>query len=462
MFRTLDSTATEMDLVRSPARLGLFARRIGLVLRLVIGSACATLLLFLAAHLTTVGEESQSRFEIALAAALFVGLMLMLVPGKNASRFRSQLTALGIGCLLAFGMLEVYVRQFDPFPILLRAGRIDLPANTEREFSSDNIPGLDPVIKVSYNSLGFRGPERPQPWAEYLTILCVGGSTTQCLYLSDGTSWPDRLGANLVEHFDRVWVNNAGIDGHSTFGHLELFEQYIAALHPKVILAYVALNDVDRNDLNQYDESTFRNRSRADDSNSRWIQRVLLRNSDAFALMDNLRLHLLAMRKGLTHGQFTSHQHFASQFQKLSLTSEARHSWLAQRSPDCLSGYRKRLERLLKRCADEQILCVLITQPTLYGEGIDDVTGMDLESVKVGDVDGWTQWQLLKQYNQVTLEVASQMNVPAIDVARQMPKSSKYFYDLTHCNIDGAAKVSELVQYDLVGILKQRFPTYFR
>ena len=462
MIRTIDSSYTKMDLVRSPKRLGLLARRTGLALRLVIGSACAGLLMFLAAHLATVGKESKSRFEIALAAALFVCLMLMLVPGKKASRFRSQLTALGIGCLLAFGMLEVYVRLFHPFPILLRAGRIDLPANTEREFSSGNIPGLDPVIKVSYNSLGFRGPERPQPWAEYLTILCVGGSTTQCLYLSDGTSWPDRLGANLTEHFDRVWVNNAGIDGHSTFGHLELFEQYIAALHPKVILAYVALNDVDRNDLNQYDASTLRSRSRADDSSARWIQRVLLRNSDAFALMDNLRLHLLAKRKGLTHGEFIIHQHFASQPQQLLLTSEARQSWLVQRSPDSLSGYRKRLERLKKRCADEQILCVLITQPTLYGEGIDDLTGVNLETVKVGGVDGWTQWQLLKQYNQVTLDVASHMNVPAIDVARQMPKSSKYFYDLTHCNIDGASKVAEFVQYDLVGILKQRFPTHVR
>ena len=129
---------------------------------------------------------------------------------------------------------------------------------------------------------------------------------------------------------------------------------------------------------------------------------------------------------------------------------------------DCLSGYRKRLERLLKRCADEQILCVLITQPTLYGEGIDDLTGVNLETVKVGEVDGWTQWQLLKLYNEVTLDVASHMNVPAIDVARQMPKSSKYFYDLTHCNIDGASQVATIIQLELMEILKQRFPTNVR
>ena len=198
MFRTIDSNSTKMDLVRRPSRLGLLARRTGLALRIFIGSVCAAPLMFLAVHLASVGNESKSRFEIALAAALFVCTMLMLLPGKKASRFRSQLTALGISWLLAFGMLEVYVRLFDPFPILLRAGRIDLPANTEREFSSDNIPGLDPVIKVSCNSLGFRGPERPQPRAEYLTVLCVGGSATQCLYLSDGTSWPDRLGANCA------------------------------------------------------------------------------------------------------------------------------------------------------------------------------------------------------------------------------------------------------------------------
>ena len=385
-----------------------------------------------------------------------------LVPGKKASRIRTKLIAFGIGCVLAFGILEVYLRLFDPFPILLRAWRIDLPANSKHEFSSGGMPGLDPVINVSYNSLGFRGPERPHPWAEYLTILCVGGSTTQCLYLSDGTTWPDRLRAKLDEHFDRVWVNNAGIDGHSTFGHLELLEQYVAALRPKVILAYVALNDVDRDDLNQYDLSTLRSRSRGDDSSGRRIQRVLLRSSDAFALMDNLRLHLVAKRKGLTHGEIIGHQLSGSQQQQIPLSSKTRETWLEQRSPDCLIGYRKRLELLLKRCSDKQIFCVLITQPTLYGEGIDDVTGTNLEMVKVGDVDGWTQWQLLKQYNEVTLDVAKQMSAPSIDVARKMPKSSKYFYDLTHCNIEGAMQVADIVQLELVAILNQRFPNFSR
>lgn len=444
---------------RNLTRLGHLYKRLGWSLRVAFGAVCLVLPLLVGIRFAK-GMAGFSTIDFGMASCSIVGSVVMILPGTAASRFRTQLTAFGIGCWMALGILETYIRVFDPFPILLRAGRIDLPANSRREFKSGGMPGLDPIIHVESNSLGFRGPEPPTPWTDYLTIVCVGGSTTQCVYLSESTTWPDRLQVELSKSLDRVWINNAGIDGHSTFGHLELLEQYLAAMRPKVLLFYVGLNDVDRNDLNQYDASTLRSRSREDDSLARGIQRILLRTSDAFALIDNLRLHWLAKRKGLTHGETVGHQHFATRPQHLTMTNEARQLWLEQRSPDCLSAYRKRLQRLIQRCVEENITCVLLTQPVLYGEGKDDVTGIDLETVRVGEVDGWTHWQLLKQYNQATLEIAKEFDVARIDVATQMPKSSKYFYDLTHYNLEGAVKIAEIIEGVLAKVLKPRFPSF--
>ena len=210
-------------------------------------------------------------------------------------------------------MLEVFVRVFNPFPILLRAGRIDLPRNVTKEFTTDGQSGLDATVSVSFNSLGFRGPEPPQNWNDSLTLICVGGSTTQCLYLSDGKTWPDLLSKRLSADIENVWVNNAGIDGHSTFGHLELLDQYLSVIRPKVLLFLVGLNDVDRTDLNGFDESTLRSQARDHDTFARSLQRSLLRSSDAFALFDNLRLGWFAKQQGLVHGEPIAHSGLSNQ-----------------------------------------------------------------------------------------------------------------------------------------------------
>jgi hypothetical protein len=112
---------------------------------------------------------------------------------------------------------------------------------------------------------------------------------------------------------------------------------------------------------------------------------------------------------------------------------------------------------IVQRCERAQIECILITQPVLYGVGTDDLTGIDLENVPVGDVDGWTHWRLLQQYNLVTLQVGDERKVAVIDLANLLPKSSKYFYDLTHYNKEGAKAVAELIHRELNYGAKRRF-----
>lgn len=142
------------------------------------------------------------------------------------------------------------------------------------------------------------------------------------------------------------------------------------------------------------------------------------------------------------------------------LSRMARQQWLQTRDPSCLAGYEARLRALVERCRELQIECALATQPVLYGNGVDDITGIDLESIRVGEVDGATQWELLQRYNQVTLKVGQDLIVPVIDVADRLPKSSLYFYDLTHYNIEGAKKVATIMYEDLSPHLATSWPPH--
>ena len=69
--------------------------------------------------------------------------------------------------------------------------------------------------------------EEPRSILPRLTIVTVGGSTTECLELSSDKTWPLVMEPKLKKDFKSVWINNAGLAGHSTYGHLVLMQDYL-------------------------------------------------------------------------------------------------------------------------------------------------------------------------------------------------------------------------------------------
>ena len=133
-------------------------------------------------------------------------------------------------------LLEILLRIYNPFGFMLKANRIILPAN-QKEFISNSInPKLDPIITVTRNQLGFRGPDTSQQFNRDLSIITIGGSTTACSFLSDNKTWSHLLGVYLKNDFNSVWVNNAGFNGHSTFGHQIILDDHVKKLKPKVVV----------------------------------------------------------------------------------------------------------------------------------------------------------------------------------------------------------------------------------
>ncbi len=129
--------------------------------------------------------------------------------------------------------LEIGLRIHNPFPFRVRGDHIILPAHQKYTISHTGAIKLDPVTHVTKNSLGFRGPEPPRDWSERLTILTIGGSTTECLFLSDGKTWTDQLTRRFMAVRPDAWINNAGFEGHSTFGHLVLLREFVRVDAPE-------------------------------------------------------------------------------------------------------------------------------------------------------------------------------------------------------------------------------------
>src|ERR1700722_3077422 len=104
--------------------------------------------------------------------------------GRRKGRLRRRVVY-GIYLLLVtLIMMELVLRIYNPFHFRLKGDRILLPVNQQETIINRINPKLDPVIINTRNSLGFRGPEAPKDWSHELTVVTIGGSTTECHFLS--------------------------------------------------------------------------------------------------------------------------------------------------------------------------------------------------------------------------------------------------------------------------------------
>lgn len=90
---------------------------------------------------------------------------------------------------------------------------------------------------------GFRGLETD---VSDIDIITVGGSTTDQRFLDDSQTYQASLTSLFAKDGTPVSIANAGIDGQTTFGHIENFASWfnlIDGLKPRYILFYVGIND---------------------------------------------------------------------------------------------------------------------------------------------------------------------------------------------------------------------------
>lgn len=367
-------------------------------------------------------------------------------------RPRLLLASMLLSGILSLAAVEGLLRLWRP-PQLAVAGRnIALQKNTvtENNYPYDSAKIASHII-IRKNSLGFRGPEPPLNFSDRLTLIAVGGSTTECVFITEGHTWTDVLSHQLRGSFPALWINNAGIDGHSTVGHTELMKQYVGQLQPDYALFLVGINDMALAAGGKQDGIP------VVDSQGHSAGEVRATLWDRSLIVAWLRY--LRSPKGthtvISTSDWIVQYDIQSDGKRLPLTSaDVAHYRQA------VTAYRQRLETLMKLTRGYAIKPILVTQPAVYGSGIDDVTGVDLARVAVSDFTepgvtrtGADKWLILQLYNQATRETGEALGIPVIDLAREMPKSTAYYYDYVHFTDAGAAKAAEILGKHLLSVL---------
>jgi lysophospholipase L1-like esterase len=345
--------------------------------------------------------------------------------------------------LFSILILELFLHIYNPFEPRIKGNQIQLPVHKKYEIHNDRITKLSPEIIHTRNGLGFRGPELPDDFESKNSIICVGGSTTECYYLSDGQDWPAQLMKALQPQIPNLWINNAGLDGHSTWGHKLLIEQHILELKPKYLLLLSGINDVGREDIGFYDTKQYK----VETSSAQGFKNFILQNSQLLNTIKTIRRGLKAIQKGVGHSDMNIHELSIVENQPAQIDSAV------DAHQQMIEKYKQRLIVLTNLCKQNGITPILITQPMLWGDTIDPETQVYLGNIEITpESNSLMRWKILQAYNEGMKNVASQHNIAVIDLANTLPKSSLYFYDEIHFTPQGSQAIAEILKNQ---ILKQ-------
>lgn len=152
-----------------------------------------------------------------------------------------------LSCFIGIAIVELALRLLTSYDPLALTREANILRNFKHTYDISQAYKND-TLTVNYvrNQYGLRDTcESP---AE-IEILTIGGSTTDQRYVPINSTYQtiiqDRM-KNASNAFG--CVSNAGIDGHSTWGHIYSFDKWfplIPELNPKIILLYVGVNDAD-------------------------------------------------------------------------------------------------------------------------------------------------------------------------------------------------------------------------
>jgi len=356
--------------------------------------------------------------------------------------FKAFLFGLGLALLLC----EIFLRIYNPFPFALQKGKLIIPANIKKTYHNKWISRLDEEIHYSRNSLGFRGPEKPVNDSGLVSLLTVGGSTTACTFLSDSSTWPFLLGEKLFAYNPEIWVNNAGIDGHSSFGHILMLRDHVLPLKPNYVIFLMGINDTESNQSVEFDEMTEKKISTR--SFSSFIK-SLLNFSELGRTAFNFYHVTIAYKKGLFH-QDIDVKKLVDHPLPDSIFIER-----LKKQNEFLDGYKKRTDSIITLCQAAGVKPIFLTQPSLFGDFVDSTTGVEMKDKWINNKDAdnsLLQEKILELYNDVIRSDSARILV--IDLARKMPKNSEYYYDFIHFTNKGAEKVADILASELKGVIQ--------
>ncbi len=370
-------------------------------------------------------------FILILALVVYLGAALVAIRER---RFALRFVLVTYSILLMVTAAESFLRFLAP------ACPENYPHYPVKRVShaSDTMPGISGEISWSVNRLGLRGPEVDIRRVRH-RILAVGGSTTECLYVTDTKTWAWRLQDRLSESLgEPVYVGNAGRGGHFTLNHEYLLRHYPFTDYFEWVIVLAGINDLGRLLRNDYlkrsyrvPEETLLGTAKLPYYRSSVLYRLVSARLRGDVVVQDAEGRWIAekreiRRKALSHGPVSDPPGALE---------------------EALAVYKQNLRKIIASCRSRHQKVLMLTQPTLYRKNMPD----HLRTLLWAHVNEKTVYTeevlafLVDAYNRAMIEVCRDEGVDCIDLASLLPKDTSVLYDDCHFNVSGCDKVAGIL-----------------
>ncbi|MBX9789119.1 MAG: hypothetical protein K2Y37_09410 [Pirellulales bacterium] len=294
------------------------------------------------------------------------------------------------------------------------------------EPNSSVVPGVFGAATASINGLGLRGTDRPAGPGVY-RILCVGGSTTECLFLDDAESWPALLMADLNRAgTGKYWVGAAAVSEMASADHLRFLRDSPRVAEVQCVLLLVGAGDFMRLALGM---------DTGGQTPPLWLDSNWLAHLREIWNV-KLRAGIVVDRTGERYALLERNLPIAAGTLPIK---------------DALDQYANRLRSIAQVARDRKLRLVLCTQPVMWDDYLTTLGNERLRFVRVyPSAPDWSFLAgdcraIMDQFNARLVQVATETGVELVDPATQMNGIEVYFYDDFRLNERGCAEFASLL-----------------
>lgn len=308
--------------------------------------------------------------------------------------------------------------------------------NSQLELWPDPIayPGVPNHCWARRNRNGSRGSDLSPETNEATKVLCLGGSTTESLFLDDRSTWPALLEQRLrYERPAGYIVQNAGHCDYGTAHHLRFVRESPLLERMDTVVLLLGESDLMRYLL----------KLDTDDHPAPLWHRSVLAGLARDTWNGRLGHGMLVDRTGAAYAHARGKLDFSH--------------W--HRAPDiefAAAAYQHRVEELLDELQARGKTVACISQPVLWDA---QLTAEGLRRLVVCRMFPHpARWAYLTpenlraamdRYNAALRRACLNKGVVLIDAADRMNGDLRYFYDDYHLNAEGSRRLAELVADEL-------------
>jgi hypothetical protein len=376
---------------------------------------------------------------------------------------KTLLAVVVVFSMLLIGSVE-FILSFYPAPPLSQSGSeyntnryiqlkerkpnssIVLVPSETRLSISDGLKNTEYPFKIDTN--GFVSPsiihDKPD-----LTLVFLGGSTTECAYVQEEKRFPYLVGRTL-EVFTHQKVNsiNAGMSGSMSLNSINAFLNKILPFDPDIAVLMQNINDIvallyDRTywgiNLSQRSPIVIIEHKQEEPP----TLRTLLEDSFQVCI-PHITQHMLRMKKRLLEEEDEADE-FAHVNAEDMIIDGAYKQYM-------VTEFRKNLGTFIEICRVREITPVLMTQANRFKEHPDPIILDHFNHLIIRrklNLDYHGLKELHDMFNQAIQDVGQDHDVLVIDLARHIPQEKEFIADAVHYNDTGSQLAAELISREV-------------